>query len=83
GAVVKVTTADGRTRVAQLDGGSGHSGKRSFDVFFGLGPAGEKPITAQLSWRDLHGAVHTQQLDLSHGWHNFMLDTTAQEVTAP
>ena len=41
------------TQVAQLDGGSGHSGKRSFDVFFGLGANGAKPVSAELTWRDL------------------------------
>jgi enediyne biosynthesis protein E4 len=83
GAVVKVTTSDGRTRVAQLDGGSGHSGKRSFDVFLGLGAAGEKPISTELSWRDANGSVHTQKLELTKGWHTIMLGTQAQEVTAP
>ncbi|MEK8107773.1 ASPIC/UnbV domain-containing protein [Micromonospora sp. M12] len=43
GAQVKLTTADGRTQLAQLDG-VGHSGKRSFDVFFGLGDAGDRPV---------------------------------------
>ena len=37
GAGAPITTADGHTQIAQLDGGGGHSGKRSFDVFFGLG----------------------------------------------
>src|SRR5205823_5711645 len=34
GAQVTITTADGHTQIAQLDGGGGHAGKRSFDVFF-------------------------------------------------
>lgn len=83
GAVVKITTADGKTQIAQLDGGGGHSGKRSFDVFFGLGGNGDKPVSAELSWRDLNGGTHTQKLDLSKGWHDFILDAQAQEVTAP
>jgi hypothetical protein len=83
GAKVTVKTADGRTQVAQLDGGSGHSGKRSFDVYFGLGSAGDKPVSAELSWRDLAGGTHTQTLNLSNGWHNFVLGTQAQEVAAP
>jgi hypothetical protein len=82
GAKVTVTTADGRTQVAQLDGGGGHSGKRSFDVFFGLGESGGKPVKAELSWRDLQGNPHTQQLDLSAGWHNLMLTNQVQEVAA-
>ncbi|WP_412543691.1 CRTAC1 family protein [Longispora sp. K20-0274] len=83
GAVVKIRTADGRTQISQLDGGGGHSGKRSFDVFFGLGSAGDKPVSAELNWRDVNGGTHTQVLDLAAGWHDFMLTTQAQEVKAP
>ncbi|MEU9510731.1 CRTAC1 family protein [Micromonospora sp. NPDC048170] len=82
GAQVRVKTADGRTRVAQLDGGSGHSGKRSFDVFFGLGDAGDKPVSAEIAWRDLDGGVHKQTLDLAAGWHTIMLTDKAQEMNA-
>ncbi|MET0417707.1 MAG: CRTAC1 family protein [Actinoplanes sp.] len=81
GAQVKITTADGRNQVAQLDGGGGHAGKRSFDVFFGLGEHGAKPVAAELCWRDLNGTVHMQKLDLSSGWHDLMLTDTAQEIT--
>jgi hypothetical protein len=77
---VKITTADGRTRVAQVDGGGGHSGKRSFDVFFGLGAAGDRPVSAEVCWRDLNGATHKQTLTLSAGWHNVLLTGQAQEV---
>lgn len=83
GAQVKITTADGHTQLAQLDGGGGHSGKRSFDVFFGLGGAGDKPVSARLCWRDLDGVTHEQTLDLTQGWHDFMLTTQAQEVKVP
>lgn len=82
GAQVRVTSADGHIQLAQVDGGSGHSGKRSFDVFFGLGAAGDRPVSAELTWRDLAGAVHSQTLDLAAGWHDFMLTTQAREVTA-
>jgi hypothetical protein len=82
GAQVTITTADGRTQISQLDGGSGHSGKRSFDVFFGLGRAGEAPVSAVLSWRDLTGVRHSQTLALSPGWHDFLLTDSAREVAA-
>jgi enediyne biosynthesis protein E4 len=82
GATVKITTADGHTQLGQLDGGGGHSGKRSFDVFFGLGNAGDRPVTATVSWRDLDGTAHQQTLSLTHGWHDLMLTSHAQEVTA-
>jgi enediyne biosynthesis protein E4 len=85
GAQVRVTTADGRTQVSQLDGGGGHTGKRSFDVFFGLGSgaaagAGAAVVQAELRWRDLAGGVHRQTLPLSPGWHTLCLDRTAMEV---
>jgi hypothetical protein len=83
-AQVRVTTADGRSQVAQLDGGGGHTGKRSFDVFLGLGTGGAGgaggPVTAELSWRDLTGAAHRQTLALRPGWHTLCLDRTAMEV---
>lgn len=82
GAQVTVTTADGRKQVAQLDGGGGHSGKRSFDVFFGLGDSGSRPVSARISWRDLNGAVHSQTTNLAAGWHNLMLTDQAKEVSA-
>lgn len=80
GAQVRIRTADGRTQVAQLDGGGGHSGKRSFEVHFGLGEVGDRPVTAELSWLDGNGTRHRQQLELTAGWHDLMLTTRAQEV---
>jgi hypothetical protein len=82
GAQVMITTADGKPHIAQLDGGGGHSGKRSFDVFFGLGGTTSQPVSAELCWRDLAGATHKQQLDLTAGWHDILLTDNAQEVQA-
>jgi hypothetical protein len=82
GAQVTVTTADGHTQIGQLDGGGGHSGKRSFDLFFGLGNAGDKPVSAMVCWRDTSGAMHEQTLDLTSGWHDLMLTDRAVEVSA-
>ncbi|NES30239.1 RNA-binding protein [Micromonospora terminaliae] len=82
GAKVLVTTADGHRQVAQLDGGGGHSGKRSFDVFFGLGDQGSQPVSAEISWRDLQGTAHVQTVDLAAGWHDLMLTDQVKEVAA-
>ncbi|WP_203826081.1 CRTAC1 family protein [Actinoplanes palleronii] len=81
GAQVRITTADGRIQLSQVDGGGGHSGKRSFDVYFGLGAAGDRPVAAQISWRATDGSQHTQQLDLAKGWHDLVLTDRATEVT--
>jgi hypothetical protein len=81
--VVRIHTADGKEQIAQLDGGGGHSGKRSFDVFFGLGdntgPA--RPASIEIAWRDVDGGTHKQSLQIQPGWHDLMLTDDAKVVT--
>ncbi|MFY1636730.1 CRTAC1 family protein [Solwaraspora sp. WMMB335] len=79
GATVTVTTPDGRKQISQLDGGSGHSGKRSFEVHFGLGDV-SGPVTADLRWRDLDGNLHSTTQQLSAGTHTLVLTDRVQEV---
>jgi hypothetical protein len=81
GAQVRVRTADGRTRLAQLDGGGGHSGKRSFEIVVGLGDIGDQPVSVEVTWRDLDGVVHTQTREMTRGWHSLMLTDQAREVS--
>ncbi|MEO5876358.1 MAG: ASPIC/UnbV domain-containing protein [Streptosporangiaceae bacterium] len=81
GANVQIRTADGHTQISQLDGGGGHSGKRSFQVHFGLGQSAG-PVTVTLRWSDAKG-LHDQTLELAPGNHRLVLDSTAaQEVTS-
>jgi len=80
GAMVTLTRADGTKHVSQLDGGSGHSGKRSFEVYLGLGGA-DGPVKAELCWRDTAGSVHKQTLTVGAGWHDLMLDSSAKEIS--
>lgn len=80
GTVVKFTTADGKVQLTHVDGGSGHSGKRSFDVYYGLGSS-NAPVKAEICWRDLSGHVHKQTMTIAPGWHDVMLGTSAQEVS--
>ncbi|MFD7667723.1 FG-GAP repeat domain-containing protein [Streptomyces sp. NPDC059788] len=77
-ASARVTTSAG-TEIAQLDGGGGHGGYRSFDVRFGLGSQ-DGPVTAHLQWRDAHGGLHQQTRRLAPGTHTLMLTGDAQEV---
>jgi hypothetical protein len=81
GATVEVTTPDGRKQVSQLDGGSGHGGKRSFDVHFGFGHY-MGPVSVNLKWRDLDGQLHEQAMQLEQGDRTLVLTSTAQEVSA-
>lgn len=74
GAFVTVKLPDGRQLVTQVDGGNGHSGKRSADVHFGLGslsPAVRLPV--EINWRNSHGQVQRQTIQLSPGWHTVIL----------
>ncbi|MBL8482175.1 MAG: CRTAC1 family protein [Rhodocyclaceae bacterium] len=74
GAHAKVRLPDGRVLVGQVDGGNGHSGKRSQDLHFGLGriaPGTALPV--ELSWRDRNGTVQRASLTLKPGWHSVYL----------
>lgn len=80
GATVTITYG-GHTQISQLDGGSGHAGHRSFEVYFGLGSY-DGPVSAHIQWRDVNGGLHQQTISLSPGTHNLLLTNTAQEVSA-
>jgi hypothetical protein len=80
GATAQVFTP-GHTQIAQLDGGSGHSGKSSFEVSFGLGNY-NGPVTVKLHWRGTNGIFYQQTLKLAPGTHDLLLTSTAQEVSS-
>lgn len=74
GAMVRVELAGGRRLVAQVDGGSGHSGRRSPDVHLGLGEVdAETPIQVDLNWRDGSGRPQHATVPLAPGWHTVWL----------
>jgi len=74
GATATVYLPDGRRLVAQVDGGNGHTGRRSPDLHFGLGslPAGTQ-LRVDLRWRDPGGQLHQQSVSLAPGWHTVLL----------
>jgi hypothetical protein len=76
GATARVVLPHGRSLTAQVDGGNGHSGKRSPDLHFGLGRAyarGAK-IRVDLGWRDRRGEVRRQTLEFDGpGWYTVVL----------
>ncbi|MFJ1896265.1 FG-GAP-like repeat-containing protein [Streptomyces sp. NPDC088115] len=80
GTTVSITTPQGR-QIAQLDGGGGHGGFRSFDVRFGLDTY-TGPVEAHFTWRDSGGGLHTKTRQLSAGSHSLMLTDDIQEVTS-
>jgi hypothetical protein len=76
GAQARVVLPDGRKLVAQIDGGAGHSGRRSPDIHLGLGrlDSGAK-LAVELKWRDTRGQPQQTTLTLSPGWHSVLLGT--------
>jgi hypothetical protein len=72
GAQATVRLPGGRRLVRQVDGGNGHSGKRSAALFFGLG-SGREPVSVAIRWRDLSGRPHELTTRLVSGIHTLLL----------
>jgi len=72
GAAVTVTRPDGRVLTRQVDGGNGHSGKRSPDLHFGLGDS-QGVVNVKIRWRDHQGQVHQTFLNLKPGRYTVLL----------
>lgn len=78
GAKITLVTPDGRSQLNQVDGGSGHGGKRGFNVHFGI--ADQAEARAQIEWRDRAGDIRTDTLNLRAGLHTIVLTDTAEEL---
>jgi hypothetical protein len=69
GTTAIVHLPDGSRLVAQADGGSGHSGKRSPEIHFGLGhQAKNQEFPVEIRWRDREG-IRSKSMRLAAGWH--------------
>jgi hypothetical protein len=77
GAAVTVTTATGRVLTRQVDGGNGHSGKRSPDLHFGLAKETDS-VQVDIKWRDNFGNLRQERHQLSPGWHTVLLGSYAR-----
>lgn len=74
GAIARVTLPNGKSISSQVDGGNGHSGKRSPDLHFGLGGTSpEAGLKVQIKWRDPSGSVHDQNIQVHSGWNTVVL----------
>ena len=80
GAAVTVHLPDGRRLVGQVDGGSGHSGKRAPDIHLGLGnvEAGVS-LKVDVRWRGADGAMRARALQVAPGWHTVWLGQSTSE----
>jgi hypothetical protein len=67
GAIASIKLSGGQKRIAFVDGGTGHSGKRSPTIHFGLGPQAPARIPVTLQWRDRSGRMQTETLDVPTG----------------
>jgi hypothetical protein len=84
GATAAVTLTDGRKLVSFVDGGNGHSGRRSPDIHFGLGASDKsKLVQVEIKWRNTQGQVRQGVLQLLPGWHTVQLPDVEALVTAP
>ena len=72
GAAVTVTRTDGKVLTRQVDGGNGHSGKRSPELHFGLGDS-EGIVNVKIRWRDQRGQVRQEYLKLKPGRYTIVL----------
>ena len=76
GSTATIQLHGGKTLVAQTDGGTGHSGKRSPDLLFGLGSLPTNAtVSVQLRWRDRQGIVRSDVLTVRPGWYTVLLGT--------
>ncbi len=82
GARATVELPDGLRKVAQVDGGTGHSGKRDPELHFGLGRlAQDVRLSVEISWRDRAGKLANRRLMLAPGRHRIVLDSSAAALT--
>ncbi|HBL25337.1 MAG TPA: RNA-binding protein [Acidobacteria bacterium] len=77
GAAATVVLPDGTRHVAQVDGGSGHSGKREPVLYFGLGAADPSlPLPVEIQWRDTTGRAQRRTFQFTPGRHTVRLGGT-------
>ena len=81
GASARLELPSGRKLISRVDGGGGHSGKRSPEIHFGLGKV-SGPVAVQIAWRDLSGIPQMTKVSLSPGRHTIELRPEAATLIA-
>jgi hypothetical protein len=84
GATARVVLPGGRVVTGQVDGGSGHSGKRAPEIHLGLGrELRDLDVPVEIAWRDGAG-THKRLLRLAvDRRHRVVLDGAATAQSAP
>jgi hypothetical protein len=72
GAAVTVIRSDAKLQTRQVDGGNGHSGKRSPELHFGLGDS-RGAVKVKIRWRDTQGQIHQELMNLRPGRYTVLL----------
>lgn len=73
-AVAILDRGGGRKEIAQIDGGSGHSGQKSAQIHFGLGsPDKNKSHPVELKWYGTKGEIRSKTLEFRPGAHTIYL----------
>jgi enediyne biosynthesis protein E4 len=67
GAIASIELPNGEKRVAFVDGGTGHSGKRAPTIHLGLGARAPARVPVSLQWRDRTGRMQTETIDIPTG----------------
>jgi hypothetical protein len=82
-AQAQLVLPNGHKLVGQVDGGSGHSGRRSQDIHLGLGKLEPTALLdVSLKWRNTRGNVQQTSLKLTPGWHTVLLGNPSSPQVA-
>jgi enediyne biosynthesis protein E4 len=75
GATAKLQLSQTKLLIAQVDGGTGHSGHGSQTIHFGLGDS-SGPVNVALQWRSANGNLRRETITVFPGWHTVLLGNT-------
>jgi hypothetical protein len=70
------------TMIDQVDGGSGHAGRSSPQIHFGLGSLPpDQQVDVQFSWRDAQGRIQTNAIRVAPGWYTVVLGSPSMHLS--